>query len=915
MKRIIHWGAALSTLLMSVGGLFVVTVRAEDRPSLPYSVEDSWRTATGLMLSNNGQWLAYQVRSPNGDGLLIVRNIATGHEYREHQAGNATFTPDSRYVVFLVSPTKSDMNRTDLPRESHAKARLGILDLSAGTTHHEEGISNYKLPAKNSNVVAMLKAPTVASSSGAQLIVLNVKDGIEKSFDQVVDYGFTADGRWIVYVVAGQGVFASRIGSDEYVILLTEAGSYSPLILSAENPQVAFLATARHSDADMGEWQLYYWDARCGEPHAIKLAEPSTRGMLPGYRVSPRGALSFSKDGERLFFYTIPSLKEHRSEEQELAKLEVWWTKGALLPAQQRMVELEYVGSPAVVHLSERRLVQLGNAVGTGIVHNQNARFALILATVQDPSTSWLPYGDCGNSFSYCDVYLSDLASGVRTLIFSRSRYAPYLSPNGEYVLVRGSTRAERWTVLRTSDLKRTMLSESLALIGWASDRQAIFSSINSDVLKIDLESGVAQNVTASYRVKNNIRFIEYVKFDLTKQNSQGSSRSYPDYLIDDKEPLIFRGVDDATLAEGFYRLNINERHASVAEMTKQDIHFRMIVKARDADVIALTRERFDMVPDIYLTDSTFKTMRRVSDVEPRQKMYAWGQSKLIEYRNAEGKKMRAILTVPGNFDPSKRYPMLVYIYEKRSGFLHWFVKPEPEGGEPNVSWYASNGYVVLQPDIDSHGGQGGQAAVACVVPAVLEVLKSGFVEPKRIGLVGHSWGGFEAFFLLTHTDLFAAVVAGAGTPNMVSWYNQLRLNQGTPAAALLEDSDVWLYMRGTLWDQREFYLQNSPVLDAPRASAPVLILANDGDRNVTWYQSLEMFLALRRLGKEAWLLNYKGEDHEISDPNNRKDVTVRMSQFLGHYLKRQPAANWMQQILRSNSDSLQQVKGTSNNR
>jgi dipeptidyl aminopeptidase/acylaminoacyl peptidase len=268
-----------------------------------------------------------------------------------------------------------------------------------------------------------------------------------------------------------------------------------------------------------------------------------------------------------------------------------------------------------------------------------------------------------------------------------------------------------------------------------------------------------------------------------------------------------------------------------------------------------------------------------------------WGRSELIDYRNADGKMLRAILTKPENFDPARKYPLMVYIYEELTDALHRYVPPAP-GTSINVTRYVSNGYVVLQPDIVYEVGYPGESAFKCVIPAVQKVVDMGFIDPARIGIQGHSWGGYQITYLITRTDMFRAVQAGASVSNMVSAYGGIRWGTGMSRAFQYERTQSRI--GGPPWAKELEFFENSPIFWVEKIRTPYLTIANDEDDAVPWYQGIEFFSAMRRLGKEAYLFNFNGEKHGLRERENQKYWTVHQDEYFDHFLLNKPRPSWM---------------------
>jgi dipeptidyl aminopeptidase/acylaminoacyl peptidase len=321
--------------------------------------------------------------------------------------------------------------------------------------------------------------------------------------------------------------------------------------------------------------------------------------------------------------------------------------------------------------------------------------------------------------------------------------------------------------------------------------------------------------------------------------------------------------------------------------------NFGAPLKAKDADVLVLTAATFHEFPDLYVTDAGFHELKKVSHANPQQASLIWGRAELVRFDNLDGVALRGMLIKPEDFDPEKKYPMLVYIYEKLSQNLHHFVDPKP-GTSINASYYASNGYLVFMPDIVYTVGAPGQSALKCVLPGIQAVVDRGFVDEKAIGIQGHSWGGYQIAYLITQTGRFKAAAAGAPVANMTSAYGGIRWGSGLPRQFQYEHTQSRI--GGSLWQYPTRFIENSPLFMADRVKTPLLMLHNDQDDAVPWQQGIEYFLALRRLGKEVYLFNYNGEPHGMRKRVNQRDYTVRLQQFFDHHLKGAPRPQWMEQ-------------------
>jgi dipeptidyl aminopeptidase/acylaminoacyl peptidase len=322
------------------------------------------------------------------------------------------------------------------------------------------------------------------------------------------------------------------------------------------------------------------------------------------------------------------------------------------------------------------------------------------------------------------------------------------------------------------------------------------------------------------------------------------------------------------------------------------DYNYGGLQKADDADVYVMTRSTFREFPDLWLTDSDFRDMEKITDANPQQEEYIWGDAELIEWVSNDGIPLQGILIKPENFDPAEKYPMMVYFYERSSQGLHSYSPPTP-GTSVNRSFYVSRGYVFFIPDIPYEIGHPGESAIDAVVPGVLKIVDQGYVDKDRIGAQGHSWGGYQLAYMITRTNLFAAVEGGAPVSNMTSAYGGIRWQSGMNRQFQYEHTQSRI--GGTLWDETLRYINNSPIFEADKVQTPFLMIHNDEDGAVPWYQGIEFYMALRRLKKPVWMLNYNGEAHGLRQRHNSEDWTIRMQQFFDHYLKGTPAPVWME--------------------
>jgi dipeptidyl aminopeptidase/acylaminoacyl peptidase len=469
------------------------------------------------------------------------------------------------------------------------------------------------------------------------------------------------------------------------------------------------------------------------------------------------------------------------------------------------------------------------------------------------------------------------------------------LSPGGKYIVYYDEVSGH-WFTQRLSDGMKVNITEKLPVMfqqethdtpnepgsygtaGWTANDAAIILNDRFDIWEVKPDGSGARMLTSGEGRKQGIVF--------RYRNIGSEPRSFPT-----TGTIYLSATDERTRATGNYRMRLGPTPSVPERLIMADKAMGNPTKAEDADVIVFTQSRFNEFTDLWVSDMNFSPPRKVSNANPQQADYVWGNAELIDYINSDGKPRRAMMIKPDDFDPSKKYPLMVYIYEELTQGLHGYRAPGI-GTSINLTRYVSNGYVVLQPDITYDTGYPGESAEKHVIPAVNTVVGMGFIDPKRIGIQGHSWGGYQITHLVTRTNLFAAVQAGASVSNMISAYGGIRWGTGMSRAFQYEKTQSRI--GATPWDAPLEYIENSPIFWVEKVQTPYLTSHNDAAAAVPWYQAIEFFNALRRLDKEAYFFNYNGERHGLSNRDNMMHWTVHQDEFFDHFLLGKPKPDWM---------------------
>lgn len=943
-------GASLTCVLLAVS--FAQTAK---RP-LNHKDYDGWRTIAGQHLSADGKFLAYALFPEEGDGEVIVRNLVTGRDSHfpagsrpqpaaasteegpaaEPRGTTITFSSDNKFVVFSVFPTKGETDkarREKKPADQMPKDSMTIVELASGKSVTIERVRRFSMPEKAAGYLAYQKEAPERTTNGPEaakpqagggdsadqqgrggragrggaggralefgtdLILRSLADGAERTFSDVAEFHLTDDGKQLIYAVsahdtAKNGVFAVTPGSAGAPVAVLEGkGKYSKLTFDEDQTQMVFLSDRDAAGAKPPKWKIYRWERRGA---ATELVSNAAAGLEKGFAISDKGTLAFSREGTRLYFGVAVPVPEPKADEttdesaDEKAVVDLWSYKDEYLqPVQKvRATRDRDRTYTATCLIPERKIVQLGDTELDTITTSESPQWSL-----GSDDRGYRKANDYDEH--YTDLYLVDSATGARRKIAEKSLGTATWSPSGRYLL---HFDGKDWSTISVPDGKSVNLTASLGVkffnedtdtpsipnaygsAGWTKDGKSVLIYDRYDIWRISPDGTGAKNITAGYGRNHDIR-MRYVR----------TTTDPHDRWIEGSQPLLLSGENLTTYDQGFYRGSIEGGEPKQLLMAAKS--FSPPVKAKDADVYLLTAQTFNEFPDLLTTDGTFKELRKVSDANPQKAGLLWGSTELVGFKNADGVPLQAALYKPENFDPKKKYPMMVYIYERLTQNVNHFVNPAP-GTSINISYYVSNGYLVLTPDIVYTVGYPGQSALKCVLPAIQAVVNRGIVDENAIGIQGHSWGGYQIAYMVTQTNRFRAVEAGAPVADMISAYDGIRWGTGITRQFQYERTQSRI--GGSIWQYPTRFIENSPIFWADRVQTPVLILQNDGDDAVPWYQGIEFFLALRRLGKEVYLFNYNGQPHGLRNRADQKDYTIRMQQYFDHYLKGAPAPDWM---------------------
>ena len=949
--RAVSVTASLLTLVAAGGPVFA---GAQDAPANPFTKVsrytppplpagkkaitqdsyDEWRTITGPSLSNDGKWVAYTVSPVVGEGALVVRATSGATEYAnigrgftgrpqlqpsadsaaQFSAQPAQFSADSRFVAFTIYPPRADVERARGRRGAPPPRNgLGIVNVADGAVTRIANVRSYRLARNGGRFIAYLledttaarangtagQAPAAAPAAGPRreygttLVLRELATGTETRIDGVTNYTFDEAEALLGYTVttrdgAGNGAFVRTLANGTVATLVAGQATYRGFTFDRAGKQVAFVSDVNDS-TPRPRFSVYYASLQPakGKPVAARrlvAAADAPAGLL----IAERGQVGFTREGTGLLFSlgNMPMDSIPADSLVDKAIYDLWHWKDASIMTQQKVTANRDRNRTytALYTLASNKWTQLATDSMRVLVSNDGKRVLGLNSLEYAIPQFW------GEGAT--DAYLIDPLTGARTLVARKLDGQVQLSPGANYV-----TWFEdgHWVAYATATGRKTVLTDKLpvkfqdeefdspdvpppyGLGGWTTGDKRVLLYDRFDVWEID-PAGVAapKNLTDGEGRRAGMTFRVV---DLDRE----------DPFLDSTTPLLLRAVDTLTKASGFWRDRIGVDGAP-EKIMMGDRNYAGLQKARNAEQYLLTQSTFREFPDLW-TGSSIAATTKISNANPQDREYPRGSVELVSWRNDDGIPLRGLLYKPENFDASRQYPMIVYYYEKLTDGLHNYQAPSGRN-TVNPLVYNSLGYLVFMPDIVYTDGQPGPSAAKAIIPGVQSLIQKGFVDPRRVGITGQSWGGYQSAYLVTVTNMFAAAVPNATVVNMTSAYGGIRWQSGLARTFQYEHTQSRI--GGSLWQYPERYIENSPLFRLDRVTTPVLFMANDNDGAVPWYQGIEFYVAMRRLQKEAYMVVYNGDEHNPTKRANQKDIDRKMQEFFAVKLLGAEPPSWM---------------------
>ncbi len=895
---------------------------------LTHDVYDSWNDLMNPLISANGRWVSYEINPQDGNGNLWLVDSQSDFRISFSRGNKATLSPLNDFIAYRVKPEKAVVRKAKLAKKKKddmPKDSLKVYVFGSKKTYSFPKLKSYKIGEIGGNWIGILtemkkndKQPADSSEIERSetkkknhkiseeerpglLTLLNPSKDINYKFSEVLDYSISRNGSLIAFNTKTDDTLSivsvqifDEIKNESFKIF-EQKGDIKNLAIDEAGAQLVFQFSA--DTGKVKNYDLFYWPSK--DRKAEMLISTQTPGMPTGWVVSQHMAPYFSRSGNRLILSTLPKqLNEPKDTltDDEKVVMDLWSWTDTLLQTQQKFnlkdeLKRSYL---AYFNLKDKKLYQLADKQIPEVLLETKIDAPLAIGTTDLPYRYAMTYESPINS----DYYLYDLKTGAKKLAIKGNPFRVSLSPSGNYMAYyQPSDNA--WYMYLAKENRSICLTAGM---------NVNFFEEDNDTPSIPKPYGFAG------WVEGDKFFVVYDQYDLWGLDPAGknkpinltggkgrASKMVLRYQKTDPESLYIKANADELLSmfnqinkqSGYYSINLSLT-GSLKKLISGDFRYSNLKKSRNSDKLIWQKESYKDYRDLWTSNVTFSDSKQLSIANPQMSKYQWGSIELVKWVDFNRDSVEGLLYKPENFDPSKKYPMMVYFYETVSENLNFHYEPKPGRSVICPTLYASDGYLVFMPDIKYRIGTPGRSAYDAIISGTMAMVNRGFVDKDRIGVQGQSWGGYQIAYLVTQTDLFKAASAGAPVSNMTSAYGGIRWESGM--ARMFQYEHEQSRIGGTLWEKPLNYIENSPLFYAPRVNTPLLIRHDDADGAVPWYQGIEYFLALRRLGKPVWMVNYNDEPHNLVRRANRIDWTIRMKQFFDYYLKDAPQPEWLKQ-------------------
>lgn len=888
-NRLINCGFILLFLLVSTS-LFA------QKKSLTPDDYAQWQTIGAATISNDGNWFAYNIRLVEGDGWLNLTDTKGNDEHKFMYASLPTFSNNNQWFAFRIGVSEAEEKKITDSKKS-VQYSLGLLNLSTSEVDTIKTIESFTFSEKGDFIVMKKYKAEGVETEGTDIILRDLSANTNQLIGNVSDYSFNDSGTHLAISIdasekLGNGVHLINLSNKSTTVLNSDTESYKGMTWHDELNAIAFMKTSSDTTHE-GETNLIYAYTDVTKPSTEKVFDQADLSNFPEhFKVVDFEGLEWSEDGRALFF----GIKEWEMKEKDepedtsaVAKLDkdldptnvaIWHWKDAEIQPQQevRKSRNEKANHLSVWHLNSGAFVQLENSYTEDIELTGDHKHAVIY----DP----VPYEPAFRE-NWNDLYILDTQTGNRSKILERIEGAEN-SPGGKYVMY---FKNDNWWTYDIAAKKHTNITGSIDArfenfkgIYGTED----FSPFGTGQWAENDEWLLIYDEHSVYKVWPNGNKYELIADGSEDQVTYRQSRlNFEDNFIPKNDAVFLSKYGAITKDRGYARVDSRNR---LQELMYESRMINRLAKAEDANSFVFLRQSADESPNYFFT-SDFNKETKLTDTNPQQEEYYWADDEVISFTNARGEVLEGRLLYPANYEEGKQYPMMTYIYELRSQTTHSYNLPS-RTSPYSMRRFSSEGYFVFEPDITYELRDPGVSAVQSVVPAVQKVLETGMIDPEKVGLTGHSWGAYQTSFIITQTDIFNSAVAGAPLTNMISMYNSIYWNSGTPDAQIFEVSQG--RFPDPYWMDWDKYIENSPIFNMQNTTTPLLVEFGTSDGAVDFNQGVELYSTMRRMEKPYVMLVYEGENHGLRRRENMIDYATRAFEWHDYFLLGKEPATWI---------------------
>ena len=869
---------------------------------LDHSVFDSWQAVSHTAVSPGGNVISYEVNPQEGDGTLTFR-VADKKAERiiEIPRGyRATVLEDERYAVCLIKPYFQKTRRARIDKkkpDQMPKDSLAVIDLRSGSIVKFPDVKSYKTGKYASQAFAFATADTTFipkkerknKDIGSPLAVYYFADGRLDTLRNVSDYAFSKDGLQLALVrqlgkqkmnpgfydiAAHKAVFGADTTAWLGLPVFDEAGARA-LYLSAAD---TLTSGSKHAS-------LYLWNIGTGSGRLL-VGEAGFRQLPENWGLTENSKPSFSHNGQHIFVgvQEFEPPKDTSLVSFETPGLDIWnWDAPQLPPFQKANLKQNATRTYLCKVLDGQLVPYSVNPFTRVSLSNRGDEGKALLVTEDNPvETQWniqntrtaQVSGTAPVTGKFSDIRLSPLGKYLSWWNYEDRKWYVQELESGAVKQLAPDVDVIWWDQEHDSP----SVPDAYGMGGWLEDDSAVLMYDRFDIWKVPMDGSAPVRLTAGRESGLTYRVINLK--DATEERHIGL-----------EENLLLSVFNHSTKENGLATVNVGRKPA-FRTLVSGGFTWSGIKKARKAPVYIYQKGNFREPMDVFAATVPGSKERKLTAINPQIADYNWGTAELYHWTAFDGTPLDGLLYKPEDFDAGKRYPVIIYFYERNSETLYNHIRVQPMWSIINIPFFVSRGYVVFVPDIVYKAGIPGECAYNCIVSGAESLRQFPWIDDANMAIQGQSWGGYQVAYLITRTGMFKAAGAGAPVANMTSAYGGIRWESGMSRQFQYEQTQSRIGR--DLWNGLELYMENSPLFKLPNVTTPVLIMHNDNDGAVPWYQGIEMFMGLRRLGKPAWLLEYNNEAHNLRERRNRKDLSIRLQQFFDHYLTGAPEPAWM---------------------